>query len=215
MTQPPRRSHARPLAILVALLLAAGVGGLVGVNAFSEDDGSGAGAAREGSGKPFSPPSGRYRLEIPTGVVEVPPPSEDEAIPSEIDLSLELEGKVNQGGVIKTGTLSGPAARGTYDAVGAEAARKYSDQYEGHPDQWGSGAEVDDRATKIGGRDAIEITTKFSPGGDATPSVFFRIYFVDAPSGPPLLITCDWNTSVTEDIAAACETLVSSFDVTA
>ena len=211
MTRSPGPRPAPRIAILVAVVLGLGVGGC---GSGGEDDAGGGGAAPEGSGKVFSPPGKQYTVEIPKGVVEVPT-REDRAIPSKTDLSLELEGKVQAGGLIKTGTLSGKAASGTFDAVGAEAARKYASQYEGHPDMWGQGAAVDKKTMKVGGRDAVEVSARFSPSGDAEPSVFFRVYFVEAPAGPPLLITCDWNSSETEDIAAACDTLVASFDVAA
>ena len=115
--------------------------------------------------------------------------------------------------MVKTGTLSGKARNGAFDEVGEEAARGYSSEYAGHPDVWGKGARVDQKNTKLDGQDAIEINARFSPGGDPEPSTFFRIYFIDPPSGPTILITCDWNSTDTADIESACETLVSSFKV--
>jgi hypothetical protein len=211
------RSRAGVLVIVVGLLLGAAVAVFLGVQAFagakdSPGDGSPGGVA-EGSGEFFSPPNKPYRVEIPPGMVRVPL-REDRSIPSETDLSLELDGKVQAGGLIKTGTLSGQAATGTFDAVGEEAARAYADQYEGDPEQWGTGAKVDKDELKVGGRNAVEITARFSPSGKPEPSTYFRVYFVDAPSGPPILITCDWNVDVTADIEGACDTLVASFQVT-
>jgi hypothetical protein len=168
--------------------------------------------ALRGSGERFSPPGGSYSLEIPTGVVKVPP-REDDSIPSYTELSLELDGKVNYGGVITTGILAGPAATGSYAEVGEEADRKYSGQYGGHPDLWGTGAKVEKKTTRVGGKDAVEIDAQFSPGADPEPSTFFRIYFVDPPTGSALLITCDWNTSDTSGIRDACDSLVASFKV--
>jgi hypothetical protein len=196
--------------ILVALVLVVGIGGFLGVQALTGGDDATGRSPAEGSGEIFSAPDKAYSVEIPEGVVKVPR-REDDAIPSKTDLSLELEGKVAQGGLIKTGILSGRAASGTFDEIGEEAAKKYSDQYEGHPDEWGQGAAVEKTTMKLGGRDAVGISAKFAPGGDPEPSVFFRVYFIDAPSGPPILITCDWNTSVTADIAPACDSLVASF----
>lgn len=215
---PTKRSRAGLVVIVAVLLLGLSVGGFFGVraltgaedtNSLSAEEGS---RAAEGSGEIFSPSNKLYSVEIPNGVVKVPL-REDESIPSETDLSLELEGKVHAGGLIKTGTLSGPAAKGTFDAVAEEAAQKYSGQYEGNPDQWGTGAEVGKKEMKVGGRDAIEVTARFSPSGEPEPSIFFRVYFVDPPSGSPILITCDWNTDDTEDIEGACDSLVASFKV--
>jgi hypothetical protein len=214
---PPRkRPSAGLIALVVALsvvhVLALGIGGYFGLKALTGREVSNEPVAEEGSGERFSPPGKPYSVEIPNGMVKVPQ-REDDAIPSETDLSLELEGKVQFGGLIKTGTLSGPAANGTFDAVGEEAAKGYSSQYEGNPDQWGRGASVEKKATKLGGRDAVEITARFSPSGNAEPSTFFRIYFIDPPSGPTILITCDWNSTDTADIEDACETLVASFKI--
>jgi hypothetical protein len=215
---PPQRKRSRAglVAIVVALsavhVLGLGIGGYLGVKALTGRDNSNEPVAEKGSGEIFSPPDKPYTVEIPSGMVKVPQ-REDDAIPSETDLSLELEGKVQFGGLIKTGTLSGPAANGAFDAVGDEAARGYSSQYEGNPDQWGKGASVGKKTTKLGGRDAVEVTAKFSPSGEAEPSTFFRIYFIDPPSGPAILITCDWNSTDTEEIEDACETLVASFKI--
>ena len=219
---PPPKKGPRPGVVAVLVLLAVvlvlgfGVGGIFGVRALrgaddanGPDDGNGR-AAEEGSGEIFSPAGKPYRVEIPKGVVKVPL-RKDNSIPSETDLSLELEDKVHFGGEINIGTLSGPAENGTFDAVGEEAARGFSSQYEGHPDQWGTGARVDKKITKLGGRSAVEIAAKFSPSGKARPSTFFRIYFIDPPSGPTILITCDWNTTDTADIEDACDSLVASF----
>jgi hypothetical protein len=195
--------------LVVALVVVLGAGGFLGARALTGGGAAGPSAA-EGSGEIFSPPDKAYSVEIPKGVVKVPTRT-DSAIPSTTDLSLELEGKVAQGGLIKTGTLSGPAAAGTFDEIGDEAAKKYSDQYEGHPDEWGQGAAVDKKTITLGGRHAVAVSAKFAPSGTPEPSVFFRVYFVDAKSGPPILITCDWNASVTADIATACDTLVASF----
>lgn len=215
---PPKKNRTGLIVIGIVLLLVVGVGVFFGIRALvgdadtasSDTDVTGAG---EGSGDVFSPPNKPYSVEIPKGVVKVPP-EEDESIPSETDLSLELEGKAQSGGLIKTGTLAGQAAKGTYAEVGEEAAQGYAGQYEGHPDQWGAGAKVDKATIKVGGRDAIEITARFSPNGEADPSIFFQVYFIDPPSGTPILITCDWNTTDTEDIKDACDTLVASFKVT-
>jgi hypothetical protein len=213
--------------LVVALGLGLGLGGFFGVTAVTRaGDASGSDATRPdttgpdaedrpaaGSGERISPPNKPYSVEIPAGMVKVPQ-RKDSAIPSETDLSLELEGKVQFGGLIKTGTLSGPAADASYDVIGKEAAEGYADEYEGHPDLWGTGAKVASRTTKLDGRDAVEITARFSPSGDPEPSTFFRIYFVDPPSGPTILITCDWNATDTADIEPACESLVASFAVT-
>lgn len=197
------------LAVVVVLGAAAGV--------FAILDGptrtvAGEPVAQRGSGERFSPPGGSYSLAIPQGVVKVSP-REDPSIPSHIELSLKLGGKVGYGGVIKTGILAGKAATGTYAEVGEEAARKYSGQYGGHPDMWGTGAKVEKKTTRVGGKDAIEIDAQFSPSGDAQPTTYFRIYFIDPPTGSALLITCDWNTTDTGGIRDACESLVSSFKV--
>jgi hypothetical protein len=197
--------------VLVVVVVGLGVGGFFAVRALTSDDSAGPGNTPR-SAEVFSPPNKPYSVEIPEGTVKVPP-REDKSIPSETDLSLGLNGHVNAGGLIKTGTLSGPAANGTFDAVGEEAAQQYSSQYEDNPDQWGTGATVDKTTTKVGGRDAVKIDARFSPNGDAEPSIYFRVYFIDAPSGPPILITCDWNTDDTADINNACNTLVASFKV--
>lgn len=215
---PPRRRSKTVLIVFIVIALAGlGIGAFFGVRALmSDEEGGGprpegAGAA-EGSGEIFSPPGKPYSVEIPTGVVKVPL-REDESIPSETDLSLELEGKVQTGGLIKTGTLAGPAADGTFDEVGEEAARGYTEQYEGDRERWGAGAQVDETITKLDGQNAIKIAAKFSPSGNPEPSTFFRVYFIEAPSGPPILITCDWNATVTPDIEGACDTLVASFTI--
>ena len=211
---PPqkKRSKAGLIALVVLVVLGLGVGGFFAANALTgreDSDGSEGPVAAEGSGQIFSPDK-PYSVEIPNGVVRIPQRT-DHSIPSETDLSLELEGKVNSGGLIKTGTLSGPAANASFDDIGAEAARGYASEYEGHPDRWGKGARVEKRTIKVGGRDAVEISTRFSPDAQAKPSIFFRVYFIDPPSGSTILITCDWNTTETEGIEAACDTLVASF----
>ena len=165
-----------------------------------------------GTGERFTPQTKAYSLEIPRGVVKVSP-RKDTSIPSYTELSLELAGKVGYGGVIKTGILAGPAATGTYAEIGDEAARKYSGQYAGHPDMWGTGAKVEKKTTQVGGKDAVEIDAQFSPSGDAQPTTYFRIYFVDPPTGSALLITCDWNSTDTGGIRDACDSLVGSFKV--
>ena len=105
------------------------------------------------------------------------------------------------------------AGGGTYEQVGRAASQDYADQYEGHPDLWGTGASVETGTVEVADRDAIEINARFSPSGDAEPSTYFRIYFVEAPSGPPLLVTCDWNVDQTAAIDAACTDLVASMEV--
>lgn len=214
---PPRRGSSVGLVALVVALsvvhvLGLGVAGYFGMNALTGRDESNEPVAEAASGEVFSPPGKPYTVEIPSGMVKVPQ-REDRAVPSETDLSLELEGKVQFGGLIKTGTLAGPAANGAFDVIGEEAAKGYASEYEANPDQWGTGASVEKRTTKLGGRDAVEIAAKFSPSGDAEPSVFFRVYFIDPPSGPTILITCDWNAQDTADIEEACEALVSSFKI--
>lgn len=196
--------------LAVVLILGLGVGGLVGVLALTRGNDSAAQSVKESSGKIVAPPGKPYSVEIPKGMVTVPK-RRDTSIPSETDLSLELEGKAYAGGLIKTGTLSGKAATGTFEEVGDAAAQKYAAQYGGHPDKWGKGAKVDKTTIELDGRSAVEINARFSPNGKADPSIFFRIYFVDAPSGSPILITCDWNTNATASIADACDTLVASF----
>lgn len=208
---PPRNSKGKLAIVGAVLALGLSVGGFLGVRTLTGAEAGG--SSEDGSGEVFSPPDKPYSVEIPQGVVEVSP-RKDSSIPSETDLSLALPGKIGAGGLIKTGTLSGPAAHGTFDEIGQEAANGYSSEYEGHPDVWGSGAKVEQQTTQLDGRDAVEIAAQYSPDADPTPSVFFRIYVVDPPSGPAILITCDWNTHSTQDIQAACDTLVASFTIT-
>lgn len=212
---PPKKSKTGLVIIVIVVLLGVGVFGFLGAQALADRDSAFSGdsdPAAAGSGETFAPPGKPYTVEIPTGLVKVGN-REDDSIPSETDLSLELEGKVGSGGLIKTGTLSGPAADGSYQEVGEEAARKYAGQYEGHPDLWGTGAKVDKETTTVGGRNSIRISARFSPSAKPDPSTFFRIYFVEPPSGPTILITCDWNKADTAEIGSACDILVALFKV--
>lgn len=205
----PKQSKAGLIALIVLLVLGLGVGGFFGVRALTGDDSDSSGAAA-GSGEIFTPPGKPYSVEIPKGMAKVPP-RRDGSIPSQTDLSLELDGNTTGGGLIKTGTVSGSIASGTYDSLGAEVERRYAGQYEGHPEKWGKGAKVERKTKKVGGRNAVEISARFSPTGKAEPSIFFRVYFIEPPSGPTILITCDWNSNGTQDIEPACDTLVASF----
>jgi hypothetical protein len=211
---PPKKSRAGLIILVAVLVVVLGVGGFFGVRALTSNDSGSTGGA--GSGEVVSPPGKPYTVEIPTGVERIAP-HKDSSIPSDTDLSLVLPGKAGDGGMIKTGTLAGPAATGRFDEVGLEAAEGYSHEYEGHPDDWGTGARVDHTMTTLGGQDAVRVDVRFSPDGDPTPSIFFRGYFINPPlpGSPAILITCDWNTtSGTEPIQHACATLVASFKIT-
>lgn len=207
----PKRRRLGLVVIVVVAVLGAGAG-VFAILGGPTRTVAGEPVALRGAGERFSPPNKAYSLEIPAGVVKVPP-REDASIPSHIELSLELDGKVNDGGVIKTGILAGPAATGSYAEVGDEAAQKYASQYDSHPEMWGTGATVEKKTLRVGGKDAVEIDAQFSPSGKPEPSTFFRVYFVDPFNGPAILITCDWNTSDTSGIREACDSLVASFTV--
>jgi hypothetical protein len=193
------------------LVLGLGIGGFFGVRALTNG----------GSGEIFTPTHKTYSVEIPKGMVQtrklpLPPP-----IPSETDLHLELRGKVGDGGAIQTSIVSGALATQTYEEAGSWYAQRTKNQYEGDPEKWGTGAKVDRTLTKVGGRDAVEINGRYSAIGHGTddpadePVRFFRVYFVDAPSGAPILIECDWNTRHgTEAIEDACGKLAASFKFT-
>ena len=197
-----------PLAFVAVVSL-----GLV-VLLVQRDDPDVSSASAADPGRTFVPDDASYRLVVPDELVDVPAEA-DTSIPSRADLTLELEGKVGQGGAIRVSRLSGRAASGTFEQVGEAAAEGYDDQYEGHPDLWGAGATVRTEAVQVGGRDAVEINAGFSPSGEPEPSTFFRLYFVDAPSGAPLLVTCDWNATETAAIDAACDDVVESLEVAA
>jgi hypothetical protein len=217
--QPQKSKTGLVVALILVLVLVLGVGGFFGVRALTGPD------VTKGSGEIVSPPGKGYSVEVPQGMVNSPRPSFiPKSIPSETDLYLQLKGKEGDGGVVQTGTVSGEEANLTYEELGAEATRFYTAQYEGHPEKWGQFAQVDQQLTKVGGRDAVQVDGRFSditgvvgdPDPADGPTTFFRIYFIDAPSGPPLLIECDWNNiHGTEAIDAACTTVVRSFKVTA
>jgi hypothetical protein len=228
---PNRKSRVGVGVLIVALIVGVGVGGFFGIRALTGDDDTESLTARgsettakalggssdspiEGSGEIFTPPDGKpYSVEIPAGMVQgenVP----DDSIPSDIDLTLLISGKVGNGGKITTGTLADKAADATYREIGQDAFETYTASYENAAgNMWGENAVVDMEETEVGGQDAIVVNTAFSPKAEAENSQFFRVYFIDPPSGPVFLITCDWNKEKTAEIPDICDAVVSSFEV--
>jgi hypothetical protein len=222
---PNRKSRAGVSVLIVALVVGVGVGGFFGIRALTSDDDTGSPIAGrpgapsdspiEGSGEVFTPPDGKpYSVAIPEGMFQGENVADD-SIPSDIDLTLFISGKVADGGKITTGTLTGQAADATYKEIGQEAFETYTASYENSPgNMWGENAAVDMEEIQVGGQDAIVVDTAFSSKAEAENSHFFRLYFIDPPSGPVLLVTCDWNKEKTAEIPDICDSVVSSFEVT-
>jgi hypothetical protein len=211
----PKKSRAW-IVVLVVVLAVGAVGGYFGVRALSDDDSGDSASAGEPTGAAekdvFTSSDKAYSVEIPAGVVRIDP-TEDDSIPSDIDLSLAMPDPT-VGGMIRVGTLAGEAADGTYDEVADEAEQKYTNQYGRNPEKWGTGAAVERRDFEIDGRKAAEVSARFSRDAEPEPSAFFRVIFIEPPSGPALLITCDWNDEGARDLEQACESVVDSFTVT-
>jgi hypothetical protein len=196
--------------IAMVMVLVAGVG-YFGIRAATDGEG----------GETFTPPHGAYSVVIPAGMVQAPKLALPSRITSKNDLHLELVGKVGDGGAIGMSIVSGEFADQTFDQIGSWYFQLTKNQYEGDPAKWGTAAKVDGKRTKIGGRDAFEINGRYSGiwiVPDDPPDVpvrFFRVYVVDAPSGSPILIDCDWNTrGGTEAIEDRCTDIAASLRFT-
>jgi hypothetical protein len=207
---PPRSKTSKTrIAIIIAVVMVLAVGiGYFGFRALANGEG----------GQTFSPPHGTYSVVIPEGMVRAPKLALPSTITSDSDLHLELVGKVGDGGAIGTSIVSGEFAGQTYDQIGSWYFQLTKDQYEGDPAKWGNASKVDGKRTKVGGRDAFEINGRYSspwivPDDPIdVPVRFFRVYLIDAPSGPPILIDCGWNTRTgTEAIGDRCADIVASF----